>query len=212
MSVAAIVVAAGRGARFGTRKQFLELNGESMTTRSVRMARSVASRVVVVVPDDYTGDGEGADVVVFGGSTRSASVRAGLAHVGDADVVVVHDAVRPMASASLFERVVDAVQSGADAAVPGLDVVDTIKRIRVDGSGVSVVTTLVRDELMAVQTPQAFLREQLERAHAGGGEASDDAALVEALGARVVVIAGDIDNVKITTPRDVDLLQVRATP
>src|SRR5580704_15481639 len=168
VSVAAVVVAAGQGQRFGGPKQFAVLNHDTVTAHSVRAARSVAERVVLVVPPNYQGNGEGADVVVVGGLTRAASVRAGLEECGDADVIVVHDAARPMATPSLFASVVDAVQSGADGAIPGLPIADTVKRIRRDGDATVVVATEGRDELMTVQTPQAFAREVLARAHAAG--------------------------------------------
>src|ERR1039457_5304343 len=117
MAMPAVVVAAGQGTRFGGPKQFSLFEGETMAARSVRATRTVATRVVLVVPDNYKGDGEGADLVVSGGSSRAASVRAGLAHCLDADVVVVHDAARPLASAALFRLVVAAVLNGADAAI-----------------------------------------------------------------------------------------------
>jgi 2-C-methyl-D-erythritol 4-phosphate cytidylyltransferase len=202
MSVAAVVVAAGQGQRFGGPKQFAILNHDTVTAHSVRAARSVAERVVLVVPPNYQGNGEGADVVVVGGATRAASVRAGLEECGDAEVIVVHDAARPMATPSLFASVVDAVQSGADGAIPGLPIADTVKRIRHDGASMVVDGTVEREELMTVQTPQAFARDALVRAHASGGDATDDAALVEANGGRVVVVAGEVDNVKITVPGD----------
>jgi 2-C-methyl-D-erythritol 4-phosphate cytidylyltransferase len=208
VSVAAVIVAAGQGSRFGGAKQFSLLDGETVASRSVRTARSVASLVVVVVPENYDGDGEGADVVATGGSTRAASVRAGLAHCGDADVVVVHDAARPLASPALFHLVVAAVQSGADAAIPGLKVTDTVKRFSKVGDVVVVAATLARDELVTVQTPQAFKTEVLVRAHESEAEASDDAGLVEALGARVVVVEGEPYNFKITHLSDIDLLNV----
>ena len=202
MSVAAVVVAAGRGVRFGGPKQFAVLGNETVSARSVRAARSVADYVVLVVPDDYRGTGEGADVIVVGGASRSASVRLGLAPCVDADIVIVHDAARPFASAALFTSVVEAVRAGADAAIPGLAVTDTLKRVaRVDTDTV-VLETVSREELVAVQTPQAFRRELLERAHQLGDDATDDAALVEALGARVVVVAGELSNFKITRPED----------
>jgi 2-C-methyl-D-erythritol 4-phosphate cytidylyltransferase len=202
MSVAAVVVAAGQGQRYGGAKQFAVMNHDTVATHSVRAARSVAERVVLVVPENYQGNGDGADVVVVGGQTRSASVRAGLEECGDADVIVVHDAARPLATPSLFALVVDAVLAGADGAIPGLPISDTVKRIRHDGKVTVVDGTESREELVAVQTPQAFAREVLIRAHASGDDATDDAALVEAMGGRVVVVPGERDNVKITVPGD----------
>jgi 2-C-methyl-D-erythritol 4-phosphate cytidylyltransferase len=202
MSVAAVVVAAGQGQRFGGPKQFAMLNHDTVTAHSVRAARCVAERVVLVVPANYQGNGEGADAVVVGGSTRAQSVRAGLEECGDVDVVVVHDAARPMATASLFASVVDAVNAGADGAVPGLPIADTVKRIVKEGAAMVVGETVARDELVTVQTPQAFAREVLIRAHANNDDATDDAALVEAIGGRVVVVAGEVENVKITVPGD----------
>jgi 2-C-methyl-D-erythritol 4-phosphate cytidylyltransferase len=202
MSVAAVVVAAGQGQRYGGPKQFAILNHDTVTAHSVRAARSVADRVVLVVPANYQGNGEGADVVVVGGATRAASVRAGLQECADAAVIVVHDAARPMATPSLFSAVVDAVIAGADGAIPGLPILDTVKRIRLDGSDTVAAQTEERDELVTVQTPQAFAREVLTRAHATGEDATDDAALVEALGGRVVVVPGELENVKITVPGD----------
>lgn len=202
MGVAAVVVAAGEGRRFGSAKQFAALGTESVAARSVRACRAVADFVIVVVPSDYAGDGEGADLVAVGGTTRSASVRAGLAHAGDAEIVIVHDAARPWASAELFAAVVAAVRDGADGAVPGLAVTDTVKRVSGDGTSV-VAETIARDELVTVQTPQAFSAAALARAHAAGGEASDDAALVERVGGRVVVVAGEPSNRKITRPEDI---------
>jgi 2-C-methyl-D-erythritol 4-phosphate cytidylyltransferase len=210
MSVAAVVVAAGRGTRFGGAKQFALLDGETVASRSVAQARLVADLVVVVVPQDYEGDGEGADVVVTGGTSRAASVRCGLAHCGEAAIVIVHDAARPLASAELFRAVVTAIEEGADAAIPGLTLTDTVKRVTSKDDVTVVVETLAREELVAVQTPQAFRREVLERAHAQGGDATDDAGLVEALGALVVVIPGETTNVKITHLGDLEVLGARS--
>lgn len=146
---------------------------------------------------------------VAGGATRSDSVRAGLAAVpDDADVVCVHDAARPLASVALYDRVIDAIVSGADAAVPGLEVADTIKVIdprTASGTTLGDVTaTPERSTLVAVQTPQAFRASALRAAHRQGGDATDDAALVEATGGRVVVVQGDPMARKITTPDDLE--------
>ena len=138
-----------------------------------------------------------------GGATRSASVRAGLAALPEEiGIVVVHDAARPLAESAIFDRVVAAVREGADGAVPGVPVADTVKRV--DRTG-TVVDTIPRDELMIVQTPQAFRADVLRAAaHAAAPEATDDAAVVEAAGGRVVVVAGATDNFKITEPADLD--------
>ncbi len=210
MGVAAVVVAAGEGRRFGSPKQFADLGGSTVARRSVEASRAVADLVVLVVPAGYDGDGEGADLVCEGGATRSASVRAGLAHVGDAEVVVVHDAARPWAAPALFAAVVAAVREGADGAVPGLEVTDTLKRVAPGGAVRVVEGTVARESLVAVQTPQAFRTAALVVAHGAGGEASDDAALVEATGGRVVVVSGDPLNRKITRPEDLLAAGVRA--
>jgi len=110
----------------------------------------------------------------------------------------VHDAARPLASPRLFDAVVDAVRAGADGAVPALPVPDTLKRVE----GSDVVETLDRSALVAVQTPQAFRADALRAAHAADGDATDDAALVEANGGTVVVVAGDPRNLKVTSPDD----------
>ncbi len=202
MGVWTIVVAAGRGSRFGGAKQYEVVAGRRVLDWALAAARPVSAGIVAVVEAARIGDAEPlADTVVAGGATRSASVRAGLAAVPEsADVVVVHDAARPCASAALFESVVAAVRDGADAAVPGVAVVDTIKDV--DAHGV-VVATPDRATLVAVQTPQAFAADRLRAVHAGEAEATDDAALIEAAGGRVVVVPGEVANAKVTDPPDV---------
>lgn len=229
-----MVVAGGSGRRFGAAKQFAVLGGRPLVEWAVGAARSVADGVVLVLSGDGDGDtgttshradrhpadGEvgdvgggghraddhGADVVVAGGDTRSDSVRCGLAAVPTtAGVVVVHDAARPLASPALFRAVVDAVRAGADAVVPGVAVSDTIKMVDEDGI---VTATVPRHRLVAVQTPQAFRAEVLRRAHETGGNATDDAALVEATGAVVHVVRGEESNLKITTAADLRVAAV----
>jgi 2-C-methyl-D-erythritol 4-phosphate cytidylyltransferase len=203
MTVWAVVVAGGAGERFGSLKQYEELGHRRVLDWALAAARTVAEGIVLVVPEDRAGHPEaGADAVVAGGPTRSSSVRAGLAAVpGEAEVVVVHDAARPLASAALFAKVVEAVRAGADGAVPGVPVADTVKVVS-DGA---VSETLDRDRLVAVQTPQAFRASELRRAHEGDPDASDDAALVEALGGRIVIVTGEPANAKITTAFDLSV-------
>ncbi len=195
------MVAAGTGSRFGGPKQYEVVAGRRVLDWAVAGARSVSEGVVVVVDGGHVAAPEPlADVVVEGGSTRSASVRAGLAAVPEeAEVVVVHDAARPCASAALFAAVVAAVEAGAAAAVPGVPVVDTVKRIDRDAV---VQETLDRASLVSVQTPQAFVTADLRVAHRSRGEATDDAALIEAAGGRVVVVAGETSNTKLTEAAD----------
>jgi len=204
-----VVVAAGDGRRFGGLKQFVEIGGRAVVEWSLGAARSVADGIVVVVPTEGPGSASppiaGVDVVITGGATRTASVRAGLAAVpDDADVIIVHDGARPLASAALFRSVIAAVTAGADAAVPALPLTDTVKRLDDDGA---VVSTLERHGLVTVQTPQAFRAAVLRRAHAAGGEATDDAGLVEAHGATVRVVPGEVRNLKVTTPADLDTVR-----
>jgi 2-C-methyl-D-erythritol 4-phosphate cytidylyltransferase len=196
-----VVVAAGVGARFGGPKQVAPLGGTRVVDMAVAAAAAVSDGIVVVVPPDADWTVTGVTTVP-GGATRSASVRAGLAAVpDDATVVVVHDAARPGAGPGLFAAVVDAVVAGADGAVPGLPVPDTVKRVGPDGV---VRATVPRDDLVAVQTPQAFRAGVLRRAHAGAPEGTDDATVVEAVGGRVVVVPGETAAAKITEPADLE--------
>jgi 2-C-methyl-D-erythritol 4-phosphate cytidylyltransferase len=181
-----------------------------MVQWAVEAARTVADGVVLVLPAGRgasAGSSLGADVVVAGGDTRAASVRSGLAAVpGAAEVIVVHDGARPLASPALFRAVVDVVVWGAEAAVPGLAVADTLKRV----AGDAVAATVEREGVVAVQTPQAFRADVLRRAHDGASEATDDAALVESLGATVRVVPGDPRNIKVTTAADLQVARALA--
>lgn len=205
--ICAIVVAAGSGTRFGGLKQFEVVRGRSLASWSVAACRSVASDVTVVVPADLDAaqlpTDLGADRIVPGGATRSASVRAGLAAIPEhATCVVVHDAARAAAGPDLFYPLIDAIRIGEVAAICALPITDTVKVIRTDGSIPVVERTLDRTTLVAVQTPQAFDAATLRAAHARGDDATDDAGLVEAMGATVVVMPGAATNVKVTTRDD----------
>ncbi|MGQ0825876.1 MAG: 2-C-methyl-D-erythritol 4-phosphate cytidylyltransferase [Actinomycetota bacterium] len=202
MSTWGIVVAAGGGSRFGAAKQFARLAGVTVLDRAVGTARETCDGVVVVLPAATEWTAPAGVPTATGGATRSASVRAGLALVpDDADVILVHDAARPLASRALFAAVAAAVRQGADAAIPILPLTDTVKRV-VDQR---VVATIPRDDLVAVQTPQAFRASVLRAAHEPSADATDDAALVEATGGTVVVVPGERRNLKLTIVEDLEL-------
>ena len=218
MSAWAVVVAAGEGARFGKAKAFVGLAGVPMIAHSLIVLAKVPAieGVVLVVSKAQLDEGLAlveatvpaiAVEVVAGGSTRQESVRAGLAAVpSKARSVVVHDAARPLVTAALVESSLAALgdAAGAVVAVPAHD---TLKR----EDGGSVKETVPRDGLWRAQTPQAFradvLRAAHERAAADGVDLTDDAALVERIGERVVIVPGDERNMKVTTPEDLTIAE-----
>jgi len=208
-----IVVAGGSGARFGKAKQYEPIGGARMIDRSVATAAAASHGVVVVVPAADVAREVGLHAphrVVAGGATRSESVRAGLAAVpAEATVVCVHDAARPLATEATFAAVVAAVAAGADGAIPGVAVADTIKVV--DHTGI-VLHTPDRASLMAVQTPQAFRANVLRAAHGAGAEGTDDAAIVESMGGVVIVVPGDVGNRKITHADDLEWARARLSP
>lgn len=204
---AAIILAGGDGTRFGGMKQFGELRGRRVVDFAIAAARTKCAQVVLVVPKRVVDRPQlGADIVVAGGNSRSASVRAGLAAVDETkSVIVVHDAARPLASPALFLQVIERVLKGADAAIPGVAVTDTLRRR--DGKALGVT----RDELVAVQTPQAFSALALRKAHASSdAEATDDATLIDRQGGTVVVVPGEHANFKITEAIDLLVADVLA--
>jgi len=215
MQVAAVVVAAGRGVRAGGElpKQFRQIGGDTLLRRAL-LSFVEASDVDLVQPVIRVEDADlvraltrDMDVLapVFGGATRQASVRAGLEALEPRrpDVVLVHDAARPFASAALITRAISAAKQ-TGAAIPALPVTDTIKRI--DSAG-TVEATLERGSLRLVQTPQAFAFPALLEAHRRAAaqkrdDFTDDAALAEWAGLKVAVFAGEPGNVKLTTADD----------
>ncbi len=226
MSTWVLLAAAGRGLRLdpsgATPKQFLEFQGVPLFWHSARAFARVAgiAGIVFVFPSDgepeaYARMLDGLEaggrlglerLIALGGATRQDSVRNGLAALPPlCRRVLVHDAARPFAGAPLIVRILDALSAGHPAVIPGLAVTDTVKEV--DAAG-QVTATPERSRLRAVQTPQGFAREILLRAHASAGDsgATDDAALVEALGLPVLVVSGDEANRKITGPADLALL------
>jgi 2-C-methyl-D-erythritol 4-phosphate cytidylyltransferase len=193
-----IVVAGGRGERFGGLKQFQLLGGEPLWEWARRALVDGGVRDVVVV-----GDVEGG---ITPGERRRDSVAAGLARVPDsARYVLVHDAARPLATPDLVQRVVARLQAGDVAGViPGNPVKDATKRVE----GELVVAAVSRDDLVAVQTPQGFVTALLREAHTRvGGDAADDAEMVDEIGGRVVVVPGEVTNIKVTVPADLRLVE-----
>jgi len=212
-----VLVAAGRGERLGgdRPKAFAKLGGLPLLAEPLRRLEETAAvdAIVVVAPPGWEepsillAEELGAAKVtacVPGRDTRAGSVRAGLDEVGeDAAVVLVHDAARPLLPPGVVERLLAALAEGFDGAVPGLPLADTTKRV---ADGV-VVETLARDELVAVQTPQAFPAATLRAAFAAGDRwalAPDCSSLVEAAGGRVRVVAGDERLAKVTTRADLE--------
>jgi 2-C-methyl-D-erythritol 4-phosphate cytidylyltransferase/2-C-methyl-D-erythritol 2,4-cyclodiphosphate synthase len=210
MSVAAILVAAGSGSRFGAAmpKQFLALAGKPVIRHAAEALMAHAELLQPVGKPsaiEAALDGMQHLPVVPGGATRQDSVRAGLkALEGYApDIVLVHDAARPLIPLGMVPELLSALQS-ASGAIPAIPVADTLKHV-VDGL---IVRTVPRESLYRAQTPQAFRYQILLTAHRGKiAGATDDASLLEALGERVAVVAGAEDNIKLTYPEDLARLE-----
>jgi 2-C-methyl-D-erythritol 4-phosphate cytidylyltransferase len=215
----AVLVAAGRGERFGGErpKAFAKLGGRVMLAESLeRLERSDWIEAIVIVasaeweePSILLAEELSAGKVsscVTGGATRAESVRAGVTEVpDDVPVIVVHDAARPLLPEAVLERVITALGDGWDGAVPALPLADTIKRAGEDGA---VLETLDRSGLVAVQTPQAFASAALRSALGGDlAGVTDCAGLVEARGGRVRIVDGDPRLLKVTTPSDLAFVE-----
>lgn len=188
-----LLLAAGRGTRFGRQKHDIEFGGVPLWRQSERaLLDGGIDRLVVV------GDFDGA---VPGGDRRRDSVASGLAAIpDDAGLVLIHDAARPLVTEGLVRAVIDRLLIGdVDGVVPVVPVRDTLKRV----AEAFVVETVDRADLVAVQTPQGFVLEALRAAHAiAGGDATDDASMVEVAGGTIAVVAGDPANLKVTYPED----------
>jgi 2-C-methyl-D-erythritol 4-phosphate cytidylyltransferase len=218
LSVWAILAAAGRGERLGGNrpKAFAKLRGRPLLAESLERleASDWVDAIVIAAPAGWeepsilVAEELGCAKVascVAGGQTRAESVRAGVGEVpGDAVAVLVHDAARPLLPEDVIERVLTALNDGWDGAVPVLPLTDTIKRV----DDRRVVETLVRGELVAAQTPQAFAAAVLRNAVAGDlAGATDCSSLVEARGGRVAAVPGDPRLLKVTSPEDLNLVE-----
>ena len=212
----ALIVAAGSGERLGAGrpKAMVELAGRELMRWSVdALARTAGvEQIVLALPNGVSApDGT---IGVPGGTVRSDSVRRALAAAGDSELVLVHDAARPLLTPALAEAVIEALRRDpqADAAIAAAPVTDTIKRA---GPGLAVSETLPRSELWSVQTPQVFRRAALSRALAVSAEelagATDDASLVERAGGKVIIVPSSPHNIKVTTPIDLQLAELLLT-
>jgi 2-C-methyl-D-erythritol 4-phosphate cytidylyltransferase len=217
----ALILAAGRGERLGASepKARVEVAGRALVAWSVEALRAVPGVEAIVLalpPEDESGAHRWSAasasppevIAVAGGATRSESVLRALAAAPGGDPVLVHDAARPLVTSQLAEDVIMALERdrSADAAIAAAPVTDTVKRAGRDGI---VRETLDRGELWAVQTPQVFRRAALERALDVAPEvlaaATDDASLIERAGGRVLLVAAGAENLKVTTPVDLEI-------
>lgn len=213
---AAVIPAGGAGRRMGgVRKQYLELGGEPILLHAVRafLDHPAVGWVIVALPAEDIGSRPGflpeRVTVVAGGAERGDSVRLALDAVPEAaDVVLIHDAARPLVSRDVIDRTIAAAADGVGA-IAAIPLSDTLKRV---GEGVAIEATVERAGLWRAQTPQAFPRGMIvdayARAAAEGVTATDDAALVERFGGRVIVVEGSGRNLKVTTPEDLRLAEL----
>jgi 2-C-methyl-D-erythritol 4-phosphate cytidylyltransferase len=218
VSVWAVVAAGGSGERLGLDrpKAFAPLRGRPLLAESLERldASDWIDAIVVAVPVGWQepaillAEEVGAGKVVTcveGGGTRAESVRAAVSEIPmDVDVILVHDAARPLVDDSVVERVLRPLAEGWQGVVPALSLADTVKRVR----GEEVLETIDRGDLVAVQTPQAFLADTLRTALGGDvAGATDCASLVEVAGGRVRIVPGDPKLVKVTAPEDLELVE-----
>ena len=203
---AAIIAAAGAGNRLGADlpKALVKLVDKTLVEHAVANLAPIAQLIIVTAPAGFVEEykkllGDAVEVIE-GGVLRSESIRIALSKIPNQyEYVLVHDAARALASTTLAATVITQLINGEQAVIPALDLIDTIKEV--DSKGY-VRNTPERSTLRAVQTPQGFIRSVLERAHAASADATDDAALVEAIGVAVRVIAGEECALKITTKSD----------
>jgi 2-C-methyl-D-erythritol 4-phosphate cytidylyltransferase len=203
--VAAIVLSAGLGTRFGQPKYSAILNGRRLVDRAVDLVRPFCRDIVVVLPPGHAWDGDTVSGVATGSTTRTESLRAALPLLRrDVEVVVTHDCVRPLASADQVVAVIDAVLEGADAAIPGWESPDTLKRVREDGS----IEHLGREGILLVQSPMAYRRATLARVFETLEVVPTEETIgVEMIGGRVVAVAGDRWSQHLVDQRDLGMFE-----
>ena len=224
MRIAAILPAAGLGTRMGSEmpKQFLELSGLPLvvfTLRRLAECSALTHFYIATLPEEVAGlerrlgqEKLGRPVrVLRGGATRQESVARALAEVpADADLVLVHDAVRPLVTGEIIHEVIDAAKKYG-AAIAGLPAVDTVKQVERTAEGAIVKGTIPRAGVVLAQTPQGFrysvIKKAFDEAAADGFMGTDEASLAERAGHEVAVVMGSAKNIKITTPGDMELAE-----
>jgi len=209
--VAVVIPAGGSGERLGAKipKALVQLGGKTLIEHAVNNMAPVANQIIVAAPLGFEEQFQqllGSEVLVItGGLTRTLSVKNALPHISkENEFILVHDAARALATTELAMRVIDSLRAGEKAVVPGLEVVDTIKRIDADNY---VTKTMDRSKLRAIQTPQGFTRKLLKKAHTSPDDVTDDAGLVEDRGIDVKVIVGEERALKITTIHDLAIAE-----
>jgi len=213
--VFAIIVASGKGLRFGQRKQYVYLKGKQVLEYSVETFNShpLIDEIILILDSPVQGEPfkdkyDKVKEIVKGGERRTDSVYSGLRKINcnEEDLILIHDGVRPLVSRDLITRVIEKAKE-KNAAIPVIAIEDTVKFCEED----RVIKTLERDKIFRVQTPQAFtwkiLKEAFDKAYSEGYAGTDEAYLVEKLGLKVYTVEGDIRNIKITTPFDLKLVE-----
>jgi len=204
-SLAAVVLAAGGGERFGTPKQYALLAGERLIDRAVRFARRFTDVVVVVLPGGHAWEGPAVHAAVAGGSSRTESLRNGMKVLPNgAELVLVHDVVRPLATAGIVPKLLEAIDAGADAAVPVWPLPDTLKELHEDGR----LTHVGREGLVVAQSPIAFRTLTLSRMFDELPEIPiEETVGIERIGGRVAGVPGDPWSHHVVEPRDLALME-----
>ncbi|MEN3033382.1 MAG: 2-C-methyl-D-erythritol 4-phosphate cytidylyltransferase [Aquificaceae bacterium] len=196
-----ILACAGKGERFGKKKQFEYLGEKPLFLYALETALKITENVVLVLPNEDINSVKADVLKVEGGKTRQESVYRGLLALKNAEIVLIHDCVRPFASPELFKKVSNL--SGFDGLIPALPVSQTVKKV-LNGE---IIGTIDREGLWLSQTPQGFKYEVLLSCHklSVGACLTDDASLLERCGYKVGIIPGEAFNIKITTPEDMEL-------
>ncbi len=208
MKITAVLLAAGKGNRFGEKKQFIKLKGEPLFQYSLNTLNKLdfIDNIVLVLPEEDVDRINPPSFTpikkVVGGKERQFSVYNALKEIEDADIVIIHDSARPFATENMFFQSAENVKKGWDGSITAYKARDTIKKVK----DKKVIETLNREELYIVQTPQAFdfkkLKEAHEKALKEGFLGTDDASVMEKYGYKVSVNPGSPLNIKITTKED----------